>query len=124
MAEKYNGWKNYETWLVGLWLDNEEGSYSHWDDRAREIYIDSAATAYSTRKEVASSDLAQEIQESVEEANPLPQSGLYTDMLNAAMGEVDWYEIADHYLDAVIEEVEADEKAEEQWDKDNITAKE
>jgi hypothetical protein len=25
--EKYNGWLNYETWLIKLWLDNEQWSY-------------------------------------------------------------------------------------------------
>ena len=24
----YNGWKNYETWNVILWLDNDEGLYN------------------------------------------------------------------------------------------------
>ena len=23
-SEKYNGWKNYETWNVALWLNNDE----------------------------------------------------------------------------------------------------
>ena len=27
-ATTYNGWKNYETWNVALWLQNDNGFYS------------------------------------------------------------------------------------------------
>ena len=27
-TRNYNGWKNYETWNVALWLQNDEGFYS------------------------------------------------------------------------------------------------
>ena len=27
MEEKYNGWANYDTWLVMLWLDNDYENY-------------------------------------------------------------------------------------------------
>jgi hypothetical protein len=26
--EKYNGWSNYDTWLVNLWLMNDEHNYN------------------------------------------------------------------------------------------------
>lgn len=28
MTNTYNGWKNYETWNVALWLQNDEGYYA------------------------------------------------------------------------------------------------
>lgn len=27
---RYNGWANRPTWLVHLWLTNEEPSYNYW----------------------------------------------------------------------------------------------
>ena len=28
LDQTYNGWENYETWNVALWLQNDEGFYS------------------------------------------------------------------------------------------------
>ena len=35
-SETYNGYSNYETWAVALWLGNEESSYRYWRATARE----------------------------------------------------------------------------------------
>ena len=29
MSQEYNGWTNYETWNVALWMDNDETSYQY-----------------------------------------------------------------------------------------------
>ena len=101
----YNGWTNYETWNVALWLDNEEGSYHYWNDRAQEIANDEG-------KEDGACTLADELKASIGDNAP-ELEGTYSDLLSAALSEVDWYEIAEHYMSDV--EVE-DEDAEDSDD--------
>ena len=36
----YNGHPNYETWLVSLWIDNEETSHLYWRETAEEVLRD------------------------------------------------------------------------------------
>lgn len=36
VEEKYNGWTNYETWLMNLNLTNEESLYNEIHDMAKE----------------------------------------------------------------------------------------
>jgi len=86
---KYNGWTNYETWLVALWIDNDEGSYNTARDMAREM----------RNNEHRNYDLSHALKDWVEELNPLADNAdLFSDLLNAALSEVDWYEIAEHYF--------------------------
>jgi hypothetical protein len=33
--ETYNGWSNRETWVFKLHIDNNEGDYNYWQDKAR-----------------------------------------------------------------------------------------
>lgn len=86
----YNGWTNYETWAVKLWMDNDYEEYKHWQNRA-----DRSTETYT---------LAQEIKEVFQNNNPLDgQANVYTELLNGALSEVNWHEIAE----ALIEEVSA-----------------
>ena len=84
----YNGYANYETWNVGLWIDNEEGLQSTVHEMAREANGDV-------------SDLANALKEFVEEMTPDLGSTMFADLLNSALSEVDWYELAEGYLSEV-----------------------
>ncbi len=34
--KEYNGWYNYETWMVNMWMDNTQESHETWRAIARE----------------------------------------------------------------------------------------
>lgn len=111
--KRYNGWANYETWNVALWIDNEQGSY-----RARQKMAEDAwkTTEYKrtyssqTREDSAKCLLADSLKDWIEEMAPDLGASMFADLLNAALGEVDWYEMADNFL----EDVEKDETDEEE----------
>ena len=89
MEQKYNGWSNYPTWNYKLWLDNEEGSYNYWRGRVTELLSSNNGAA-----ESAARDLAGELESELEENTPTT-TGVYADLLNFAMGSIDYREIAE-----------------------------
>ncbi len=75
----YNGWTNYETWLVSLWTDGD------W-------YITELAATSEDHKGEASQALKEYVQETyLNKADN--KATLASDLLNTAMSEVNWYEI-------------------------------
>ena len=105
MNTEYNGWKNYETWLVNLWIDND-GVGEHWRERAEEV------------RDV--SDLADEMEQYYQELaeQVIPSQGMFNDLFNSALREVSWYDIAEHYID----DAEYERKALDQREKMEIQA--
>jgi hypothetical protein len=100
----YNGWSNYETWVVNLWLGNEEDSYSTCRSLALRCVEESVADNVFSRKERACYQLANELRELIEDRNPLAsEANVYADLLNASLGEVNWQEIANSYLEEIID---------------------
>ena len=109
-TKSYNGWTNYETWVVNLWMDNDAGSQDYWRERAKEILEqtwENPSDMY-TAEEQAVADLASEIQQHHEEAKPeIPNSyGVFGDLISAAMSEVNWREIAASLVKQEIVEME------------------
>ena len=83
----YNGSSNYETWNVGLWLDNTQEPYWHFSDRAAEL-VDLDGDA---------AELAKEIEQWVD-ARPG-----FSDLDASEMSQVDWPEIASAFIETAKE---------------------
>ena len=99
MSDEYQGWTNYETWCVQLWLNNEEAPYRHWTEQAQEVWADTELDEYLTRSEAARRQLAERLQGAIEEGDPLDGASVYHDLLTSAIGDVNWSEIANAWLE-------------------------
>ena len=92
---EYNGWTNYETWNIALWMDNEEGSYRYW----QEITSDCQEESNPAR------ELADRLEESIRDSSPLASdASCYSDLLGSALDNVNWREIAENWLEALEED--------------------
>lgn len=101
-AKTYNGWHNYETWAVNLWMSNDQGSSQYWEDAAQSCWDEAEADKTFSREEQAGIDLADRLKEEFEGGNPLTdQASVWSDLLTAALSEVDWLEIAEHLIEDV-----------------------
>ena len=93
MAE-YNGWKNYETWLVNIWYGDSYNEY--FLEQFREGDLLSKVSAAEVRDYV----------ESALEADRTLPSGLVTDLVGNTMSKVDWHRLAEHVEEMLQYEME------------------
>lgn len=88
----YNGWINYETWLVNLWIQSDRDLYAAL--HANVVEADDAWEA----KEVLQAWLDNEYDLFLEAANQT-HGGLFPDLLKGALSNVNWYEIVKNWRD-------------------------
>jgi hypothetical protein len=105
----YNGYSNYETWAVQLWIDNSESSSAYWSRLAEEVYNHQAAEqTYFSRTEDAACILADKLRDSynsgmervLSDANA--NGTVWTDLLNASVCAVNFGEIAKNLMESVV----------------------
>lgn len=108
----YNGWKNYETWAVALWIDNDEAMYYTARDMA--AGMGERMSDDDLSKDDARYELADQLKDWIDEVAEMTCPGcregasFVSDLLGAALSEVDWYEIAENKLDDALEGMEVD----------------
>ena len=83
MSKGYNGWTNYETWLVNL----------HYGDHYMDLVLEDPSSyppeAY---------ELGKMIKDYIEDNQP-QVNGFWNDVINSAISEVNFTEIAQHIVD-------------------------
>ena len=98
-AQKYNGWTNYATWNIKLWIDNEQGSHEWWVEQAMTA-LDITPEGYKHLSEatmVLEDVLETHYNEELMEGPLNP--GWMMDCLQHTLAHVNWYEIAECYID-------------------------
>ena len=98
----YNGWTNYQTWVVNLWNTNDQSSAGFWEEIAQEVWDEPFKPFYPEQSMERSFvyRLGERMKEFYQENTPVAD-GVYADLLGSALDDVNWYEIAEHYLETV-----------------------
>jgi valyl-tRNA synthetase len=96
-TQKYNGWTNYATWLVNLHFNCLDFT----DDVESGVFDDMDADGI--RCHVAS--WIQELVDSYLDEIVTTNNSFVLDIMNSTLQDVDWHDIADHYVDDIKDEL-------------------
>ena len=92
---KYNGWTNYETWLVGLWYSDSYNEYFLEQFREGDLL-----------QHVNADEIRDYVESALDADTHAPENGLMTDLVNNAMSQVNWRELAEHVEELLQYEME------------------
>lgn len=119
-TETYQGWTNYTTWAVALWMQNDQGTHEHcWrtlpaaavaqvaQETEESAEVNGTADAFADEQPrwLLADMLKDHVEMIVDEATgeglpePLPT------LLQAALTEVDWNDIAESAMESYKEEL-------------------
>lgn len=109
------GWTNYETWNLALWINNDQQVQNFWRAEAKKSLSKVKEVRESfTKHEEASFLLADTLKDSIEDKNPLENlrsvNHFYKDILTAAIASVNWYEVAKSLIEDVLEDETFEER--------------
>lgn len=95
----FNGWKNHNTWLMATWLCIDKALHEYWFQQAKRYPIgrkadEMLAGGLISARELAANQLAEQLRWELTKMSPIREPNVYTDLLNSALTEVDWFEIA------------------------------
>ena|SRR3990167_2285729 len=88
-TKDYNGWSNYDTWAVNLWLTNDQST----DKLLTEIVLSNQERFEKAEELKHFVETAESIEKVFEDAS------LASDLLGSALENVDWLEIIENHLE-------------------------
>ena len=93
--QEYNGWRNYPTWCIALWIDNDYSSCQYYQERVMELLDE-----YDSDEDTVRIRLADELKETYESESYdlLKDTGVFSDLMSYVLSHVDWDEIAEHLM--------------------------
>ena len=104
--KEYNGWYNYETWLFGLWFSPD--SFKEDLERIIEDYEREIDDFFSDeeRQILEFEEYLKSFLDEYQDSFAMPDNGFLVDLLNSAISEINFHEIAKTWFYDLVEEKE------------------
>lgn len=115
MCSEYNGWTNYETWNMNLWLTNDSGFYEVAEDAIQALVNNDYKSAEDSPIKIDKEDVICQTAEWLKDyaynvyleefdsANFNRSYGPIADFVHQSWNLINWYSIAEHIVDDWLE---------------------